>query len=128
MHASIEEGKTLQATVTEIVQHAAAPQEDCDGEHCFGDALAKALNTIGIAFERGVWVPERQGGMALNCGQIMDFVLENSLALVISQSFGNEHEAEARLIHGMRLLGLHEGLFVAVDSTGAVEVRHVEYR
>jgi hypothetical protein len=28
----------------------------------------------------------------------------------------------------MRLLGLHEGLFVAVDSTGAVEVRHVEYR
>jgi len=118
--------KELTVLITDIVTRAAKELEGCAETACFGDALARELESCEVPFERGVWVPERLAGLALNCGEVLDFLIENKVALVISHSFGNEHEAEARLVHTMRLLGVEEGLLVAVDSGCQVELRRVQ--
>jgi hypothetical protein len=120
--------KELHVLVSEIIERASKQLEGCVDDTCFGDTLARELQLCECPFERGVWVPERLGGLALNCGQVLDFLINGNLALVISHSFGNENEAEARLLYAMRLLGLQEGLLVAVDSGCTAQVRRVQYR
>ncbi len=94
-------------------QGASAQYEDV--MECFDEALRQS----GASYTSGVWLPDKVGGVSMNCGLLVDLVIEDKVAVLLDtdKSANRKLDQEARLcferrdFDGVIAVMLYEELF-----------------